>query len=231
MCIEGPWFFVKARHPLWNDALGGYEVGWNSWTLAKKSLATLPAQFWLPYFLNDMRSHTATKIFPWRLKILVRDAFEILNANLLVSPLASHTVAVPFHLWFWKPALPSSKFQICSLIRNNNTTMVATSAATKPCHPFPCTKQHWGIVSPNGKNLSRRLTRWMRLAVRKMWKLLMLKHKQGFPTKDRPPSATDGRVSVWHADHVTGQESHLRSTHSVIVISRTSARRSVHNQG
>ena len=32
---------------------------------------------------------------------------------------------------------------------------------------------------------------------------LMLKCKQGCPAKDRPPSATDGRLSVWHADSIS----------------------------
>ena len=33
--------------------------------------------------------------------------------------------------------------------------------------------------------------------------LTLLKHKQGCPTKDRPLSAKDGRLSVWHADQMT----------------------------
>ena len=36
-----------------------------------------------------------------------------------------------------------------------------------------------------------------------LWNLDVLKHKQGCPAKGRPPSAMDGHLSVWHADHVT----------------------------
>ena len=31
---------------------------------------------------------------------------------------------------------------------------------------------------------------------------LMLKHKQGCPTKDRPLSMKDGRLSVWNVDQM-----------------------------
>ena len=32
--------------------------------------------------------------------------------------------------------------------------------------------------------------------------LLLLKYEQGCPAKDRPLSAKDGRLSVWHADQM-----------------------------